>query len=160
MPKKINVSVGHLLPLGAPKLAEVLVELADSHKEVHKRLELLLSVSGTGKQYESAMRKQISSLFGKNKFYDYYQSRKLAEALDGIHTSILHYILLSNPLLAATLLKELLKAGNRAVECADDSGGEVGDVFRQVAIDWGDALSHIPDANPVLLAEEISLNWC
>lgn len=155
MPKKQAITAESLFSLGAPKLVEVLVELAASNPDVAERLERLLSVTGSGKPYAAAIRKQLSSLIGKNRYYDYYEAGGLAGSLDGIRQSIVSDMGAQNPALAAELLKELLEACDRAVECADDSNGEIGAVFTDVATNWAEALCNMPNADSQKLAEEL-----
>jgi hypothetical protein len=155
MPKKKAIAVGSLAALGAEKLAEVLAELAASNGEARRRLERLLSVGGSGKSYAAAVRKQIASLLGRNKFYDYYAAGGLTASLDGIRAGVVSDLGSLDPAEAAKLLKELLRAGDRAVECADDSNGDVGAVFRETAANWAEALCRVPNIDPQKLAEEL-----
>ncbi len=76
MPSKKEITVVTLIPLGSTKLAEILIELANSDSDIEKRLERVLLSASSPKKLATSLKKQIISLAKSKRFYDYYQSDK------------------------------------------------------------------------------------
>jgi hypothetical protein len=146
MAKKSSITVNGLLPLGAPKLATILIELSEKDKEIKKRLERLLSLMGSEKTYVTLIRKQIKALANSKKMCrDDAQVDKFLLELHGLRQSIAGDLGATNPVLAEELLREFVGVADTAIRATFD--GEPIVVFVQALFDWATMLAAMPKVN-------------
>jgi hypothetical protein len=135
MSNKKEITVSSLIALGPAKLAEILLELANSDSNIKKRLERVLLSASSPKKLATSLKKQIISLAKSKRFYDYYQSDKYADKLNLIRTSIVSDLLPFDPYLSAEVTEEFLRNSGAIIEKADDSSGTCQVVLHSLAED-------------------------
>jgi uncharacterized Zn finger protein len=121
---------GFLRSQSAERLADLLMELADSDSAIEKRLLLIKAESDP-----SALKKALASVLKTGSFLDYRASNQFARRLDPAIAS-LKSAAAADPAHALELYEYALTRLLKLYERSDDSGGVIGDRIREVASDY------------------------
>ncbi len=127
-----------LIRAGAERLADELIRLADWDEVLRRRLEILAR-EGDPEELAGELTRQIADLRGRDQFISYGESSVFANELRGLVEAIRERVLPAQPGRAFELADALLLADGSVCERVDDSGGSVGDVYRDVCLLWLDA---------------------
>lgn len=156
-PKTLNAT--NLSALGAARLAELLLELAQGDAAMKRRLRLELASQAGGVDVAAEIRKRLVSIARSKSFLDWNKVRPLAQDLDTQRSAIITHVAPAHPGEAFELLWRLIDMAPAIYDRCDDSNGTVGSVFSQALEDIGDIA---PQArlDPVRLADRIHEALC
>lgn len=151
---KKSLNKVNLTALGAEKLAELLLEVTSGSAVLQRRLRLELSAAQGPGEVAREVRKRFAALRRSTSFVDWRGRRKLVQDLDAHLSMIVEKVAPDDPKTAFDLLWVFLGLAPSIHERADDSHGDIGDVFRGALADFqeiGPPAAPDPDA----LAERI-----
>ena len=128
-------------------LADVLIELANEHPDVRKRLERL-QLADSPSKLASAFRKTLAGWRRSQTYQDYKSARLLAAKLELWLDQVARELTPKDPAAALDLFEAFIEADSHFFEHADDSGGDIGDVVRGACRHWlrTAALCEAPEA--------------
>lgn len=154
MASRKTVTLDNLAALGAERLAEILVELAEGDAEVKRRLRLELAAQSGGDTIAAEIGKRITTLRSARSFIDWQKRRDFVKDLDLQRAMIVDRVAESRADLALDLMWRFMNLVEPVLNRVDDSNGSVGDVFRTACADLG-ALALKAKPDPVRLAEQV-----
>jgi hypothetical protein len=143
-----------LIAAGTEKLADILLSLYESNKDIKKQLNVIFAgLDEDPKKIISIIKKEISALKKSTKFVDYYESDNLAERINQLRINIANDLLLKSPNHARELMLEFFNLHKATLNRCDDSNGTISDVFRIACEDLGKICEQIsaPDEELVNL---------
>ena len=127
-----------LISAGAEKLADILLSLHESNKDLQKQLNIIFAgLDDDPKKIGSIIQKEISALKRSTKFIDYYEAEALSDRLNQLRLRIANDLNAKSPALAFELMLAFLDLHENTLNRADDSNGNVGGVFREACEDLG-----------------------
>ncbi|WDF74220.1 DUF6880 family protein [Novosphingobium sp. KACC 22771] len=132
-----TLNAKNLAALGADRLAELLLEMAEGDAAAKRRLRLELASRSGGTEVASEIRKRLTTIGKSKSFVDWQKVRDLAADLDMQRDVILRHVAPSHPAEAFDLLWRLLDLAPSVYERCDDSNGTVGCVFAETLHDLG-----------------------
>jgi hypothetical protein len=154
MMSKKTVTLHNLAALGAERLAEILVDLAEGDAEVKRRLRLELAAQVGGDSIAAEIGKRITALGKARSFVDWQKRRDFVKDLDLQRAMIVDRVAQTRADLALDLMWRFMDLAEPVINRVDDSNGSVGDVFRSACEDLGTiAVNARPD--PVGLADQV-----
>jgi hypothetical protein len=156
-PKTLNAT--NLASLGADRLAELLLELAQDDAVIKRRLRLELASQAGGGDVAAEIRKRLATMARSKSFLDWNKVRPLAQDLDTQRSAIMAYVAPTHPGEAFELLWRLLDMAPSIYERCDDSNGAVGSVFEQALEDIG-TIAPRARLDPARLADRIHDALC
>lgn len=116
-------------------LADVLIELANDHPDVRKRLERL-QLADSPSKLASAFRKTLAGWRRSQTYQDYKSARLFAAKLELWLDQVARELTPKDPAAALDLFEAFIEADSHFFEHADDSGGDIGDVVRGACRHW------------------------
>ena len=156
-PKTLNAT--NLSSLGAARLAEVLLELAQGDAAMKRRLRLELASQAGSTDVAAEIRKRLATMARSKSFLDWNKVRPFAQDLDTQRSAIMTHVAPTHPGEAFDLLWRLLDMAPSTYERCDDSNGAIGSVFEQALVDLGDVVPHA-QLDPVNLADRVHDALC
>jgi len=127
-----------LISAGAEKLADILLSLHESNKDLQKQLNIIFAgLDADPKKIGSIIQKEISALKRSTKFIDYYEAEALSDRLNQLRLRIANDLNTKSPELGFELMLAFLDLHENTLNRADDSNGNVGGVFREACEDVG-----------------------
>lgn len=121
-----------LIAAGAEKLADILITLSESSKEIQKQLEIIVAgLEDNPKKLVSMIKKEITSLKKSTRLVDYYEADDLADRLNQLRLRIVTDLKQKSIEQAIICLQDFLALHEQTFNRVDDSNGSVGDVFRE-----------------------------
>ena len=148
------VTHDNLVALGAGRLAAILVELADDHAEIKRRLRLELAAQDGGDAIAAEVGKRLAALRSARSFVDWQQRRDFVKGLELQRTMIVDRVAETRADLALDLMWRFMDLAEPVLNRVDDSSGSVGDVFRAACQDLG-AIAAKVKPDPVSLADRV-----
>ena len=144
-----------LSAISAERLATTLVTLYDENPALQKQLDMLFAgLEDKPTKLKRILKKEISSLRRDPRFIDYYQSRSFAGEIDAIRLRIFEDLKSKSPADAFELMEGFLNTHEVTLNRADDSNGDVGEVFREACRDFGE-IAKVTSFDALQLAEKI-----
>lgn len=135
-----------LMELGVEVLADVLLMLANQTTEVNDRIERLITPPS---DFVQQFKMQLSQLKSSKYYYDWRGSSSFSLELEMMLQDI--KLKVHDPLIGAELVAAFYEADEFIFEMCDDSGGEVGDVFRYHALElFADYANRCTDKNKII----------
>lgn len=119
----------------ATTLADILVELANDYPEVLKRLQRW-QLADSPVKLAAAFKKTLSGWRRSSTYYDYKAVRPFATKLELWLDQVARELMPKDPAAALDLFEAFIETDETFFENADDSGGDIGDVFRQACRHW------------------------
>ncbi len=116
-------------------LADLLVELANDHPEVDKRLQRLQLSDSPGK-LAAMFRKTLAGWRRSTKYHDYKSVGEFAAKLELWLDQVARELAPKDPALALDLFEAFIEMDATFFENADDSGGDIGDAVRTACRYW------------------------
>ena len=153
MSKKV-LNKKNLIALGADQLADLCLELGEGNAEINRRLRLELTHAAGHKALAHEVRKQLSTIQRSTSYLEWNRIWPLIHDLETQLTMIADRIAPSAPDAAFDLLWQFIELAPAIYERADDSGGSIGDVFKDALTRFEDISPHIKP-NQHELAERI-----
>lgn len=130
MDEKKTALIKRMEALGAHRLAEALYTLSERNESVSNYLSMLVSSKA---EALSRVQNLLESIACENYFYNYYESRDLAEQLSAILEDI--RLNITDPDEGLDIMAQFFEYDETIFEKCDDSNGEVSHVFSHDAVD-------------------------
>lgn len=127
---KKSLNKANLTALGAERLAELMLEVTTGSAALQRRLRLELSAAQGPGEVAREVRKRFAALRRSTSFVDWRGRHKLVQDLDAHLVMIVEKVAPDDPGTAFDLLWAFLELAPSIHERADDSHGDIGDVFR------------------------------
>ncbi|MDR7299671.1 hypothetical protein J2X16_005041 [Pelomonas aquatica] len=137
----------------ASALADLLVELASDHPDVHKRLQRLQLSNSPGK-LAAAFKKTLAGWRRSRKYHDYRAVSAFAAKLELWLDQVARELGPKDPALALDLFEAFIEADASFFESADDSGGDIGDAVRKACRYWLDTAAQC-EAPEAVMSERL-----
>ncbi|TNC62891.1 DUF6880 family protein [Rubellimicrobium roseum] len=155
MASKTTLNAKNLEALGAPRLAELLIELSTGDAAAKRRLRLELAGTASPGEVAREVRKRLTAIARARSFVDWTKHRALVADLDTQRRAIIEQVAPTNPIQALELLWQFLGLATSVFERCDDSSGTVIGVFDQAVTDLG-AIASSAEPDPTRLAEDVA----
>ena len=151
----IEITREALVGLGVERLATMLVEHASTDGSLARKLQLALAAGAGEDSLVKALTQRIRELGRDGRFIDWNEAPSFAREIDQIRATIVDDLASRAPRMGADLLADLVHTSGEVFERADDSGGAIGDVYREAIEDWGRVWCRIPGRRPEALAATV-----
>ena len=136
-----RISKQQLVNAGPEKLAAILISLYDTSNEFQKVLDASFAgLSDDPKPLISAIKKQMRSIKGSDRFIHYQESDKFSEMLDRLRIHISKDLQQKSPSEAVDVMLKFLDLHEGVLNRSDDSSGDVSGVFFMAVEDLGHLL--------------------
>jgi hypothetical protein len=135
-----------LADIDAATLRDFILDLYLHYPELSDRIEVLVLFNDPA-ALAKALGERIQSLRRGRKFIDYRASFDFARELDALLIDIESGLLATSPKHAFDLVDKFLATAESVLNRVDDSGGAVGEVYRQAVLLWLTAANAWQDAN-------------
>lgn len=155
--KTLNAT--NLSSLGAVRLAELLLELAQGDAVIKRRLRLELASQAGGSDVAAQIRKRLATIARSKSFLDWNKVGPMAQDLEMQRSAIMTHVAPTQPGQALELLWRLLDMAPSIYGRCDDSNGAIGSVFEQALEDIGDVAKRAR-LDPARLADRIHDALC
>ena len=119
----------------ASTLAAVLLELAADHEEVQERL-ARMQLADRPDKLAASFRKTLAAWRRSTKSYGYRESSEFGRMLQAWLDQVARELGPRDPPAAVALFESFIEADASWFECADDSGGCIGDAVRSACRHW------------------------
>lgn len=149
-----TLNAKNLAALGAERLAELLLELAEGDAATKRQLRLELASRAGGDDVAAEIRKRLATIAKAKSFVDWHKVRAMAKDLEAQRAAIMKHVAPTRPAEALDLLWRLLEMAPSIYERCDDSNGAIGDIMDEALDNLGEVA---PAANlaPEKLAERV-----
>ncbi len=154
MASKTTLNAQNLEALGAERLAELLMDIAEGDAATKRRLRLELTAHAAPETMAAEVRKRLTQIARARSFADWSKVRDLAADLDAQRRAIIDQVAKSDAAEALELMWRFMELAEAVHECCDDSNGVIGDVFRGACRDLG-PLTQAAKPDLVALADRV-----
>jgi hypothetical protein len=154
MASKKTLNAENLKALGAQRLAELLMDIADGDAATKRRLRLELIAQAAPETMAAEVRKRLTQIAGARSFADWRKVRDLADGLEAQRRAIVDQVAKSDAAEALELMWRFMDLAEAVLARCDDSNGIIGDVFRAACRDLG-PLTQAAKPDPVALADRV-----
>lgn len=146
-----TLNAKNLAVLGAERLADLLLELAQGDAATKRQLRLELASRSGSDDVAAEIRKRLATIAKSRSFVDWHKVRALAKDLKTQRAAIMKHVAPTRPADALDLLWRLLEMAPSIYERCDDSNGTIGDIMSAALGNLGEVA---PSAN--LAAEKLA----
>ena len=154
MASKKTLTTDTLAGLGAKRLAELLMEVAEADAAVKRRLRLAVATRDAPETIAAEVRKRLAQIARARSFVDWRKTRDLAADLETQRRAIVDQVAKIDASEALGLMWRFMELAGTVYERCDDSNGIIGDVFRVAGGDLG-ALAEMAAPDPITLADRV-----
>ncbi len=154
MASKKTLNAENLEALGAQRLAELLMDIAEGDAATKRRLRLELTAQEAPETMAAEVRKRLTQIARARSFADWRKVRDLAADLEAQRRAIIDQVAKSDAAEALELMWRFMDLAEAVHERCDDSNGVIGDVFRDACRDLG-PLTQAAKPDPVALADRV-----
>ncbi len=154
-----TLNAKNLIGLGAERLAELLLELAEGDAASKRQLRLELASRSGGDDVAAEIRKRLATIAKAKSFVDWHKVRALAKDLEGQRAAIMKHVAPSRPTDAVDLLWRLLEMAPSIYERCDDSNGTIGDIMDEALDNLGEVAA-ATNLDSEKLAERVFAGVC
>lgn len=140
--------------LGAPRLAELLLDIAEGDPAVKRQLRLEIAAKKAPGTVAAEVRKRLAQIARARTFVDWHQVRDLAADLEAQRRAIVEHIAKNDAAEALDLMWRFINLADTVYQRCDDSNGVIGDVFREACHDLG-PLAQLVRPDPFALADRV-----
>lgn len=151
---KKTLNKANLVQLGADRLADLVLELAEGSASLKRQARMALSAAQGSKDIAVDIRKRFVSLRRATSYVDWRKQRALVKDLSGLLSMIETHVVQDDPNEAFELLWSFLQLAPSFHERTDDSNGSIGDVMGY-AVELISKVAPSIEQDPKLLAERI-----
>lgn len=159
VPRSPALKTQALIALGPERLAELLLELADSDPAIKRRIRLAVANATSPQDGVAQVRQRLATIARSRSFLEREQRRAVQQELTLQLEAITGPIAQAEPAAARELLWQFLELGNNVLGRCDDSSGVLGDLFRQAMAQLG-RLTEATPPDPATLAEMVFEALC
>jgi Family of unknown function (DUF6880) len=131
----IEITQEALVGLGVERLAAMLVEHASADGSLARKLQLALAAGAGEDSLVKALARRIGELGRDDRFIGWNEASSFAREIDQIRATIVDDLAPRAPRMSVDLLADLVHTSGEVFERADDSGGAIGDVYREMIED-------------------------
>lgn len=154
MAAKKFLSAGNLEALGARRLAELLMDVAEQDVAIARRLRLELTAEHEPRRVAVEVRKRLAQIGRASSFADWRKVRELAIDLDAQRRAIVDRVAAVDAAEALDLMWRLIGLAPALHDRSDDSNGEISGVFAMACDDLG-PLAERARPDPAGLADRV-----
>lgn len=154
MASKRKVNRDKLEALGAKRLADLLLELAERDAAMGRRLRLELAASEAPESVGAEVRKRLAQIRRARSFVDWRKIRDLAADLETQRRMIVDRVAKIDAAEALELMWRFMDLAEPVQGRCDDSNGVVGDLFRTACRDLG-RLAQAAKPDPLVLSDHV-----
>jgi Family of unknown function (DUF6880) len=154
MASKTKLNAENLEALGAQRLAQLLMDLADGDSATKRRLRLELTAHAAPETMAAEVRKRLTQIGRARSFADWSKVRDLAADLEAQRRVIIDKVAKIAAAEALELMWRFMDLAEAVHERCDDSNGVIGDVFRDACRDLG-PLTQATKPDRVALADRV-----
>ena len=154
MASKKTVTRDNLEALGAKRLAELLLELAENDRAVRRRLRLELAAKEAPATVAAEVRKRLAQIGRARSFVDRRESRNLAADLEMQRRTIVERVAKIDAAEGLELMWRFMDLAESVQQRCDDSDGVLGDGFRTACRDLG-VLAQAVKPDPIALSDRV-----
>lgn len=134
MAAKRTLNARNLEALGAPALAQLLIEVSAGNAVIQRRLRLALAAAGGSEEAAQEVRKRLAAIARSTTFIDSGKQKALLADLEAQQQAITGPIATADPSLAVELQVRLLELAEGVLDrCSDSTGAVIGLFQRAVA---------------------------
>ncbi len=127
-----------LVAMGAEKLADILLEFSDLHKDIKKKLTVVIAGQiEDPKKLLSIINKELSTLKKAKGMIFYEDVKKFAQRLDALRHYIVDDLASKSVNYAVEAMGVFLDLADHTIARTDDSYGYIGDIFAKACRNWG-----------------------
>ncbi|CCE03191.1 DUF6880 family protein [Bradyrhizobium sp. STM 3809] len=137
--------------LGAQRLAELLLDVAERDAAIKRRLKLEVA---TPSKIATELRKRMAQIARATTFLDRNKLRPLADDLEALRASIAKQVAEHDPPAALELMWQFMDLANGVLGRCDDGDGGPHDIFCAACTDLG-PLAEAAKADPIALADRV-----
>ncbi|MBU4527623.1 MAG: hypothetical protein KUA43_11440 [Hoeflea sp.] len=149
-----TLNAKNLEALGAPRLAELLIEISTGSAASKRRLRLELAGSQGSKEVALVVRKRLASIARARTFINWRKVKALRKDLETQRTTIVDALAPEDPSAAFELIWQFLALGDSIFARSDDGSGALIESFRQACIDAG-VIARLARINADVLADKV-----
>ena len=154
MAAKTTLNEKNLRALGTDRLASLVMELATGNAALKRQARTaLLEIAGVD-ALAAEVRKRLATIKRSTSYVDWQKRRALVKDLDQQRGLITEKIAPSDPATALELMWQFMGLAESVHNRADDSNGDVGDVFREGCAALG-PLAEAAKPSPHALADQV-----
>ncbi len=154
MPSAKSLTAKTLEALGAPRLAELLIDIAAADPVMRRRLRLVLAGEAGGGEAAREVQKRLATLAKARSFVEWNKVKTLADDLAAQHRAIVDIVAKTDPREALDLLWRFMELVDPIMQRCDDGHGRLADVFRAAANDLA-PLALAAEVDPGELARNV-----
>ena len=133
MASKRTLNASNLEALGAPALAELLIEVSSGNAVIQRRLRLALAAAEGADGAAREVRKRLAAIARATTFIDSAKRKALLVDLEAQHQAITGAIAAADPALALELLVRFLELAEGLMQRSSDNTGALIGVFQRAA---------------------------
>ena len=131
------LNAANLEALGAPRLAQLLVEISDGNAPVKRRLRLELAGADSPTAVANQIRKRIATIARSRSFVDWHNRKSLVDDLEAQRRAIVDQVASRLPAEGLDLMWRFLDLAESIFARCDDSSGAVIGVFHSAVANLG-----------------------
>ena len=150
---KSTLNAKNVEALGAARLAELLIELAQANAAAKRRLRMELASTRGTDALAKEVGNRITTMARSRSFVDWRGVKDLANDLDTQRRAIVEKVAKGDPKEALDLLWRLMALASSVFDRCDDSNGTVIAVFHEACHNIGDVAQRA-NTNPTALADQ------
>lgn len=154
MATKKTLNAANLEALGAPRLAELLIEISTGSAAAKRRLRLELAGAQSPAEIAREVRKRLGSIARSRTFVDWQKRKALVEDLELQKRVIVERIAKDDPHEALELMWQFMVTAAPVLDRCDDSNGTIGGIFREACDTLGE-LATAAKVDPNNLADRV-----
>ena len=151
---KTALNAKNLAGLGAERLAELLMELATGDASIKRRLRMELAAASGSANVAREVTKRLSVIAKARSFVEWSKIKELSADLELQQRTIAEQVAKIDATEALELMWRFLALANSVLNCCDDSGGVMGDIFRGAVEDLA-RLARVVKPAPDMLADKV-----
>jgi hypothetical protein len=159
MPRTPSLNAKVLLALGPERLVELLLELAEGDPAIKRQLKLAVATGTSARDGAAQVRQRLDTIQRSRTFLEHDKRRAMVKELTTHLEAITGPIAKAEPAIALVVLWDFLALGANVLGRCDDSGGMVGELFREAMRRLG-PLATAVRPEPLALAEQTFAAYC
>jgi hypothetical protein len=149
-----TLNAGNLEALGAPRLAELLMEISEGNAAAKRRLRLELAGARSPAELVREIRKRLATIGRSRSFVDWQNRKALVDDLEAQRRAIADHVAKSVPDEGQELMWRFLDLASPVLGRCDDSNGTISGIFQTAVGDLGE-IARSTGADPKQLGDQV-----
>ncbi|NVP54027.1 DUF6880 family protein [Mycoplana rhizolycopersici] len=154
MAAKTTLNAKNLEALGAPRLAELLIEISTGSAAHKRRLRMALAGNHSSAEVAREVRKRLASIARARTFIDWRKVKRVKTDLETQRKTIVETVAADDPKEAFELIWQFLALADSVFERSNDGSGSLIESFHQACADAG-AIAKSAGVDLDILADKI-----